>query len=130
WTADFKGQFRMKNGRYCFPLTVVDRHSRFLLGCDALHSTCESDSMRIFRRHFEEYGLPERIRTDNGVPFATYSLGRLSRMAIWWMRLGIRRELIEPGKPQQNGAHERMHKTLKAEATRPPEANLRAQQRR
>ena len=130
WTADFKGQFRMKNGRYCFPLTVVDRHSRFLLGCDALHSTCQSDSIRIFRRHFEEYGLPEPIRTDNGVPFATYSLGRLSRMAIWWMRLGIRRELIEPGKPQQNGAHERMHKTLKAEATRPPEANLRAQQRR
>lgn len=120
----------MKNGRYCFPLTVVDRHSRFLLGYDALHSTCESDAIRVFRRHFEEYGLPERIRTDNGVPFATYSLGRLSRLAVWWIRLGIRRELIEPGKPQQNGAHERMHKTLKAEAARPPEANLRAQQRR
>jgi putative transposase len=117
WTADFKGHFRMKNGRYCFPLTVVDRHSRFLLGCEALHSTCESDALRIFRRLFEEYGLPERIRTDNGVPFATYSLGRLSRLAVWWIRLGIRRELIDPGKPQQNGAHERMHKTLKA---RPP----------
>ena len=130
WTADFKGHFRMKNGRYCFPLTVVDRHSRFLLGCEALHSTCESDALRIFRRLFEEYGLPERIRTDNGVPFATYSLGRLSRLAVWWIRLGIRRELIDPGKPQQNGAHERMHKTLKAETTRPPESNLRAQQRR
>jgi transposase InsO family protein len=130
WTADFKGHFRMKNGRYCFPLTVVDRHSRFLVGCDALHSTSESDALRIFRRLFEEYGLPERIRTDNGVPFATYSLGRLSRLAVWWIRLGIRRELIDPGKPQQNGAHERMHKTLKAETTRPPELNLRAQQRR
>ena len=129
-TADFKGQFRMKNGRYCFPLTIVDRHSRFLLGCEGLHSTCESDAIRIFRRIFQEYGLPERIRTDNGVPFATYSLGRLSRMALWWIRLGIHRELIDPGKPQQNGAHERMHKTLKAETTRPPESNLRAQQRR
>lgn len=130
WTADFKGHFRMQNGRYCFPLTVVDRYSRYLIGCAALHSTCESDALRIFRGLFEEYGLPERIRTDNGVPFATYSLGRLSRLSVWWIRLGIRRELIDPGKPQQNGAHERMHKTLKAETTRPPEKNLRTQQGR
>ena len=129
WTADFKGQFRMLNGVYCYPLTVLDHFSRFLLGCDALLSTREADALRIFRRLFQEYGLPERIRTDNGVPFATYSLARLSRLAVWWMRLGIRRELIEPGKPQQNGAHERMHRTLKAETTRPPEKNLRTQQR-
>jgi transposase InsO family protein len=130
WTADFKGQFRMKNGVYCYPLTVADSFSRFFLGCDALLSTREADTIQCFKRIFEEHGLPERIRTDNGVPFATYSLARLSRLAVWWMRLGIRRELIEPGKPQQNGAHERMHRTLKAETTRPPENNLRAQQRR
>lgn len=130
WTADFKGQFKMMNGVYCYPLTIMDSFSRFVLRCHGLYSTCESDARRIFRRAFQEYGLPERIRTDNGTPFASYSLARLSRLAVWWIRLGIRRELIEPGKPQQNGAHERMHRTLKAETTRPPEHSLRPQQRR
>lgn len=130
WTADFKGQFKMLNGVYCYPLTIVDSFSRFVLACHGLSSTAEQDAKRVFKRIFQEYGLPDRIRTDNGSPFATYSLGRLSHLAVWWIRLGIRRELIQPGKPQQNGAHERMHKTLKAETTRPPERALRSQQAR
>ena len=129
WGADYKGQFRTGDGKYCYPLTVTDAYSRFLLGCQALHSTCASQAKRVFTRIFKEYGLPLRIRTDNGVPFATQSLARLSMLSAWWVRLGILPELIEPGKPQQNGRHERMHRTLKAETTRPPAANLPAQQR-
>lgn len=130
WTADFKGQFRTRDGLYCFPLTVADAFSRYLLGCQALHSTATVGAKPVFTRLFHEYGLPKRIRTDNGAPFATTSLARLSKLSAWWVRLGILPELIEPGKPQQNGRHERMHKTLKAEATRPPAGNLRAQQRK
>lgn len=130
WTADFKGQFKTADGLYCYPLTVADGFSRYLLGCQALYSTAVHGVKPVFSRLFHEFGLPKRIRTDNGVPFATNTLGRLSSLSAWWIRLGVLPELIEPGKPQQNGRHERMHKTLKAEATRPPAANLSAQQRK
>jgi transposase InsO family protein len=130
WSADFKGQFRTGDGLYCYPLTVTDNYSRYLLGCQALPGTLLQPSMVVFTRLFKEYGLPRRIRTDNGVPFAAPTLGRLSRLSVWWLKLGVLPELTEPGRPQQNGRHERMHKTLKAEATKPPAANRRAQQRK
>jgi putative transposase len=128
WCADFKGHFRMGNGEYCYPLTVSDGHSRFLLACRGLHSTAVQPTRVVFTRIFKEYGLPERIRCDNGTPFATNSLARLSRLSAWWIRLGVMPDLIEPGKPQQNGRHERMHRTLKAEATRPPAHSMPGQQ--
>lgn len=130
WTADFKGQFRTLDGALCYPLTVCDASSRFLLRCHGLSSPTTAGAMAVFQRAFREYGLPERIRTDNGEPFAAASLGRLSRLSAWWVRLGIYPELIAPASPQENGAHERMHRTLKAETTRPPAATLCAQQRR
>jgi len=130
WCADFKGQFKTGNGSYCYPLTVTDSFSRYLLGCQGLNSTSVEESKPVFTKLFREYGLPKRIRTDNGVPFATNTLARLSRLSAWWVRLGVLPELIEPGKPQQNGRHERMHRTLKAEATRPAAASLAAQQRK
>jgi len=128
WSADFKGHFKTGDGRYCYPLTIADGYSRFLLGCEALSSTRVQEAKPVFMRVFKQFGLPQRIRTDNGVPFATNTLARLSQLSAWWVRLGILPEFIEPGKPQQNGRHERMHRTLKAETTRPPGANLRAQQ--
>jgi len=128
WTADFKGQFKTRNGVYCYPLTVVDGYSRYLLACHGLLSTAIAGARPVFLRLFQEYGLPGIIRTDNGVPFATTALGRLSTLSVWWIRLGILPELIAPASPQQNGRHERMHRTLKAEATRPPSGTLRAQQ--
>ena len=129
WCADFKGQFMMSNHQYCYPLTVSDAQSRFLLNCDALSSTEENPCFQSFEAVFEEFGLPIAIRTDNGVPFAcSNSLWNLSRLSIWWIRLGIKLERIEPGNPQQNGRHERMHRTLKLEATKPPAANLLQQQ--
>jgi len=130
WTADFKGQFKTRDGQYCYPLTVADGYSRYLLACQGLEGTTHDGSRRVFRRLFHEYGLPERIRTDNGIPFASNALRRLSRLSVWWIRLGITPELIEPASPYQNGRHERMHKTLKAETTRPPCASRAAQQRR
>ena len=130
WCADFKGQFKTRDGRYCYPLTVTDGFSRFLLGCQALSSTSVSEAKPVFLRLFKQFGLPRRIRTDNGVPFATNTLGRLSQLSAWWVRLGISPEFIEPGKPQQNGRHERMHRTLQAEATRPPANTNRGQQRK
>lgn len=130
WSTDFKGQFKTQDGVYCYPLTVADGFSRYLLGCQALHSTAVAEAKPVFIRLFKEFGLPRRIRTDNGVPFATNTLARLSSLSAWWVRLGIMPELIEPGKPQQNGRHERMHKTLKAEATKPAAGNLAAQQRK
>lgn len=129
WTADFKGQFRLRDGRYCYPLTVADLHSRFLLACQGLYSTEHEGTQRTFERLFHEYGLPAAIRTDNGSPFASVGLARLSRLSVWWIKLGIHPELTELASPQQNGCHERMHRTLKAEATRPPQANLNLQQR-
>lgn len=130
WCADYKGQFKTGNGRYCYPLTVTDGYSRYLLSCQALNSTAIAGAKPVFTRLFKEYGLPARIRTDNGVPFATTTLARLSALSAWWVRLGVMPELIEPGKPQQNGSHERMHRTLKDETTRPPAGNLSAQQRK
>jgi transposase InsO family protein len=130
WTADFKGQFKTRDGRYCYPLTVVDAYSRRLLACQGFLSPNLKDTKAVFSRLFREFGLPNRIRTDNGSPFASISLARLSRLSVWWIRLGICPELIEPGKPQQNGKHERMHRTLKNETTKPPGADLKAQQRK
>ena len=130
WCADYKGQFKTGDGRYCYPLTVTDGFSRFLLGCQGLGSTAGAEAQPVFTRLFKEYGLPLRIRTDNGVPFATTTLARLSKLSAWWVRLGILPEFIEPGRPDQNGRHERMHRTLKAATTRPAAGSLGAQQRR
>jgi hypothetical protein len=130
WTADFKGQFKTGDGRYCYPLTVADGFSRFLLACQGLAGTLHEPTRRVFERLFKEFGLPAAIRSDNGVPFASEALGRLSRLSVWWIKLGIRPELIEPASPQQNGAHERMHRTLKASTARPAAATPAAQQRR
>lgn len=130
WSADFKGQFKTRDGVYCYPLTVSDGFSRYLFACQGLRSPCEELSRPVFERLFEEYGLPWVIRTDNGSPFASTALGRLSRLSVWWIRLGIEPELTEPASPAQNGRHERMHKTLKAETTRPPAGSLSAQQAR
>ena len=131
WCADFKGEFKLGNGRYCYPLTVTDHASRFLLLCEALESTREDTAFTAFERLFAERGLPLAIRSDNGVPFASpNALFNLSRLAVWWLRLGVAIERIKPGKPQQNGRHERMHLTLKKEATRPPGSNSLQQQGR
>lgn len=131
WTTDFKGEFRLGPGPYCYPLTVLDAQSRFLIGCTGLFSTATLPVQIVFKRLFQCYGLPEVIRSDNGVPFASpVALGRLSKLSVWWIRLGIRPERIELGHPEQNGQHERMHRTLKAEATRPPSATLTQQQQR
>lgn len=129
WTTDFKGQFRTQDGRLCYPLTIADGATRYVLAVRALHSVRTTETRPMFVRTFREYGLPQRIRSDNGVPFATTALGRLSPLSVWWIRLGILPELIEPGHPEQNGRHERMHRTLKRETLRPPAATLRAQQR-
>jgi transposase InsO family protein len=130
WTADFKGQFRTRDGLYCYPLTIADQHSRYLLACDALDSTKGAGVRPVFLRLFREVGLPRAIRTDNGVPFATRGIHGLSQLNVWWIRLGIAHQRIEPSHPEQNGAHERMHRTLKAETARPPAATRRGQQRR
>jgi putative transposase len=130
WTADFKGQFRTRDGQLCYPLTICDAWSRYLIRCQALAAPTTAATLAVFRQAFAEYGLPDRIRTDNGEPFAAASLGRLSRLSVAWIRLGIAPELIAPASPQQNGAHERMHRTLKAETTRPPAADRPRQQRR
>ena len=130
WAADYKGQFRLKNGNYCFPLTVSDLASRYLLGCDAHPAISLEKTFSHFTQLFETYGLPNRIRTDNGVPFASNALARLSQLSVWFIKLGIYPELIEPGKPQQNGVHERMHRTLKQDATIPPGSSMRGQQQK
>lgn len=129
WSADFKGQFKTGNGAYCYPLTIADGFSRFLLTCEANVQVNHCYTQPGFQRAFEEYGLPKAIRTDNGPPFANRGLG-LSRLSVWWMKLGIRHERIEPGHPEQNGCHERMHRTLKADTTKPPARTLRRQQQR
>jgi transposase InsO family protein len=130
WSIDFKGQFRLGNGEWCYPLTVMDHHSRYLLACRGGTGTDAAQAQRHLIHLFREYGLPERIGSDNGVPFATRGTGGLSSLSIWWIRLGIVPERIKPGKPQQNGRHERMHRTLKAATARPAAASFRAQQRR
>jgi transposase InsO family protein len=131
WCADFKGEFTLGNGRYCYPLTVTDHASRFLLLCEALESTREDLAFTAFQQLFTERGLPDAIRSDNGVPFASpNALFNLSKLSVWWLRLGIEIERIKPGHPQQNGRHERMHLTLKTETTRPPGLNSLQQQAR
>jgi hypothetical protein len=129
WTADFKGQFRTGNGLSCYPLTIADLHSRFLLTCHGLLSTQTVTARPVFERAFREYGLPVAIRTDNGVPFATQAIHGLSYLNVWWMRLGIGHQRIRPGCPQENGAHDRMHRTFKREAIKPVRATCTAQQR-
>ncbi|NNH58856.1 IS481 family transposase [Rhizobium laguerreae] len=131
WCADFKGEFKLGNGRYCYPLTVTDQASRYLLCCEAFESTREQGVFEAFRRLFAERGLPTAIRSDNGLPFASPNgLYNLSKLSVWWLRLGIDIERIKPGHPQQNGRHERMHLTLKKEATRPPGRTILQQQAR
>jgi transposase InsO family protein len=129
WCVDFKGEFKLGNGRYCYPVTVTDQASRFLLWCEALESTREDGVFAAFQQLFAERGLPQAIRSDNGLPFASPNgLYNLSRLSVWWLRLGVAIERIRPGHPQQNGRHERMHLTLKREATRPACRNSLAQQ--
>ena len=128
WTTDFKGHFRTGNGVYCYPLTVADQHTRYLLACEGLLSTRGAGVRPVFEKLFKENGLPDGILSDNGVPFATRAIHGLSALNVWWMQLGIRHFRIEPGKPQQNGRHERMHRTLKAKTTRPPAFDLARQQ--
>jgi transposase InsO family protein len=130
WSADYKGQLRLGNGQWCYPLTVMDHHSRYLLGCQGLKGTGLAGAKTQFIRLFQAYGLPQRIRTDNGVPFATRTAGGLSSLSIWWIKLGICPERICPGKPQQNGRHERMHSTLKKATATPPAKTQTEQQRR
>jgi putative transposase len=130
WTVDYKGEFLTGDRRYCYPFTLRDGFSRYVLRCDALTAHTLAVTRPRFERAFAEYGLPDRIRSDNGPPFGGPGLGRLSTLAVWWMRLGIRPERIDPGHPEQNGSHEQFHRVLKAETARPPAASARAQQRR
>jgi transposase InsO family protein len=129
WCADFKGWFRTGDGRRIDPLTITDAHSRYLFRCQAVEKTDTARVQAIFETCFREYGIPEAIRTDNGAPFASTAIAGLSRLAVWWMKLGIVPERIEAGHPEQNGRHERMHRTLKQEVAQPPAANRREQQR-
>lgn len=129
WCADYKGEFMTANQRYCYPLTITDYASRYLISCDAQSSTHSKFAFEVFERAFKEFGLPKAIRTDNGSPFASaQSFYNLTKLSVWWMCLGIQVERITPGKPQENGRHERMHLTLKQDTTRPPRENLIAQQ--
>jgi putative transposase len=130
WCADFKGQFKLGSGRYCYPLTITDRFSRLVICCEALENTKAGPAMVAFERAFRDYGLPKMIRTDNGTPFAGPGLWALTRLSARWLRLGIWPERIAPGHPEQNGQHERMHLVLKQETTRPPGANFLQQQER
>jgi len=129
WCTDFKGQFKMKNGTYCFPLTISDFVSRYIISCEALSNTEINPCFAVFEEAFYEYGLPVAIRSDNGAPFASgNSVWNLTRLSVWWIRLGIKLERIRPGNPQENGRHERMHRTLKLEATNQGIGNLLQQQ--
>lgn len=130
WCADFKGEFRVGDGRNCYPLTISDHYSRYLISCEGLESTNGAGSKEVFAFAFKQYGLPCAIRTDNGTPFVGRGLGGLSKLSVWWLKLGINIQRIEPGHPEQNGRHERMHLTLKQETTRPAGKNLLQQQER
>lgn len=131
WCADYKGEFLLGNRQYCYPLTITDYWSRYLLACEGLDSTKSSFAFNVFEHAFKEYGLPQAIRTDNGIPFASpNAFFGLSRLSIWWLKLGINIERIKPGHPEQNGRHERMHLTLKKEATKPASFNFLQQQDR
>lgn len=129
WCCDYKGEFMLGNKTYCYPLTITDAHSRYLLACEGQESTKEAGAFAAFEAVFREYGLPDAIRSDNGLPFASpNALYGLSKLSVWWLRLGIHIERIKPGNPQQNGKHERMHRTLKRETTKPAAFNLLQQQ--
>jgi putative transposase len=131
WCADYKGEFMLADRRYCYPLTVTDFASRYLITCEALETNAELYAFTVFERTFKEFGLPLAIRTDNGVPFSSpNALYGLSKLSVWWLRLGVQIERIAPGHPQQNGRHERMHLTLKQDTTKPAAANLLQQQGR
>lgn len=130
WNADFKGQFRTGDGATCYPLTVSDAHSRYLLACQGLSSTAHSGAQATFAWLFREYGLPQAIRSDNGGPFCTKAIAGLSQLSVWWTQLGIKHQRIEPGHPEQNGSHERMHRTLKGATLRPPAPSVGVQQAR
>jgi len=131
WCADYKGEFMLADRRYCYPLTITDFASRYLISCESLSSTHMMLAFSVFERAFKDFGLPRAIRTDNGAPFASAnSLFGLTRLSVWWLRLGIDIERIKPGHPQQNGRHERMHLTLKKEATKPAAKNFLQQQAR
>jgi putative transposase len=131
WCADYKGEFMLADRRYCYPLTITDFASRYLIGCEALSTTQAMYAFTVFERVFKDFGLPRAIRTDNGAPFASAnSLFGLTKLSVWWLRLGIGIERIKPGHPQQNGRHERMHLTLKKEATKPAAKNFLQQQAR
>jgi transposase InsO family protein len=131
WCADFKGEFMLGNKQYCYPLTITDYRSRYLFACEGLASVRSEFAFSVFERVFKDYGLPGAIRTDNGAPFASgNALFGLSKLAVWWLRLGIKIQRIKPGNPQQNGRHERMHLTLKREATKPASFNFLQQQER
>ena len=129
WSIDYKGQFYMKNGQVCYPLTLCDNYSRFLLGCQALDGPRHNPTRRCLESIFRQYGLPKAIRSDNGTPFAGRALGGLSRLMIWWILLGITPERINKGCPQENGRHERLHRTLKNDALNPVARNLKEQQK-
>lgn len=131
WCADYKGEFMLGNRQYCYPLTITDYCSRYLLACEGLETTKSCFAFDVFERAFKEYGLPNAIRTDNGIPFASpNAFFGLSRLSVWWLKLGIQIERIKPGHPEQNGRHERMHLTLKKEATKPASFNFLQQQER
>lgn len=130
WTVDFKGWFRLGNGQRCDPLTVCDRYSHYLLACRARPDQTFKGTLQAFQGLMRQAGVPEVIRVDNGSPFASIGLGRLSSLSIWWIEQGIEVEFIRPASPQENGSHERMHRDLKAEAINPPSRNMAAQQRR
>lgn len=130
WTVDFKGWFKTQDGDRCDPLTVMDLHSRYLLCAKLLRGQTQRSTKPAFKALFKRYGLPKVIRVDNGSPFASVGIGRLSELSVWWTHLGIRVEFIKPASPQENGAHERMHGTMKPEATKPPSVNQVAQQLR
>jgi len=128
WSADFKGQFRTGDGRLCYPLTIYDNFSRYILSCRGLSHPTLEETEPWFERVFKEYGLPEAIRTDNGAPFASVGLGGLSRLSVWFIKLGIKPERIEPGHPEQNSRHERMHRSLKEATATPPKRDIKEQQ--
>lgn len=129
WCADYKGHFALGDRSRCHPLTISDEYSRYLFACEGMPEPKTACARTHFERVFREFGMPERIRTDNGAPFATKAPGGLSELSVWWLKLGIHPERIEPGKPEQNGRHERMHRTLKEEVTQPPCGTMAEQQR-
>lgn len=131
WSADYKGKFRMKNGEYCYPLTIADSYSRYIFAAKGLLAANTKSTKPVFKKVFRKYGLPEQLHTDNGAPFGSiHALGRLTTFSVWLLDLGIKPVYSDPGHPEQNGRHERMHRELKGEATRPPGKNLQAQQRK